>query len=74
LKFAAHSQRPSFSRLRSLGFGSLTSHSLLQVADTEKKLSKEIEILKAKEKRAVDAADAATAQVLPRIVISRPKP
>jgi hypothetical protein len=47
---------------------------LLQVADTEKKLSKEIEILKAKEKRAVDAADAATAQVLPRIFITRPKP
>ena len=33
------------------------------MADTEKKLTKEIEMLKAKEKRAVDAADAATAQV-----------
>ena len=73
MKFAAHSQRPSFSRSRSC-CGAFASHSLLQVADTEKKLSKEIEILKAKEKRAVDAADAATAQVLPRIVITRPKP
>ena len=35
----------------------------LQVADTEKKLTKEIEILKAKEKRAADAAEAASAQV-----------
>ncbi len=34
-----------------------------KLADTEKKLSKEIELLKAKEKRAVDAADAASAQV-----------
>ena len=33
------------------------------MADTEKKLTKEIEMLKEKEKRAVDAADAATAQV-----------
>jgi hypothetical protein len=38
-------------------------HAFLQVADTEKKLTKEIEILKAKEKRAADAAEAASAQV-----------
>ncbi len=38
-------------------------NALLQVADTEKKLTKEIELLKAKEKRAADAAEAATAQV-----------
>ncbi len=51
------------STVSSLSCTSDASHSLLQVADTEKKLTKEIEILKAKEKRAVDAADAATAQV-----------
>ena len=40
-----------------------TSQMTLQVADTEKKLKMEIEMLKAEAKRAVDAADAATALV-----------
>ncbi len=45
------------------GLNVLACNSLPQVADTEKKLTKEIDMLKAKEKRAADAAEAASTQV-----------